>query len=215
MGRGNAFVGCDGVKKHGDGPAFAHGGSGIILSRKAMSLLMQNYEPCLQKYSTCWAGDIRVSLCMRDLSIYLTTNVGFNGGSPDAYLFWPENACAKPFTFHHLKPKKMQGLLELTLYGGQITFGEVFQGEKAWGNASSWEEDVYRPGFDWKTILDVEAIYCRDLCEKELECVSFTWVPKDIGEEHNSGNGKGQCWTKKTMRPGEFRRGARSGVFPS
>ncbi|KAJ3351062.1 hypothetical protein HDU83_009253 [Entophlyctis luteolus] len=61
-GRANAFVGCDGVQKHGEGPPFAHGGSGIILSRKAMELLMSSYETCIQKYSSCWAGDIRVGL---------------------------------------------------------------------------------------------------------------------------------------------------------
>jgi len=36
IGNGNVFVGCDNVKKFGEGPSFAHGGSGIVVSRAAL-----------------------------------------------------------------------------------------------------------------------------------------------------------------------------------
>ncbi|KAJ3074674.1 hypothetical protein HDU98_010564 [Podochytrium sp. JEL0797] len=61
-GRATSFVGCDGVIEHGDGPAFGHGGSGYILSRAAMRKLMSKFTHLNKKYSSCWAGDIRVAL---------------------------------------------------------------------------------------------------------------------------------------------------------
>ncbi|KAJ3201904.1 hypothetical protein HDU82_007795 [Entophlyctis luteolus] len=240
-GRANAFVGCDGVQKHGEGPPFAHGGSGIILSRKAMELLMSSYETCIQKYSSCWAGDIRVGLCMRDLKVNLTTNSGFNGGPPDSFLHWPVDPCAKPFTFHHLRPAKMQDLLNLESAAesrlntsdnstGGITFARVYHTQpEAVGNATEWEIDTNRPGADWKTIIGADARYCQDQCRAEAECRAFSWVPKmkdkdlerGLNENANTapskdaaGNTLGQCWLKRSTRGREYLAGAVSGVFP-
>ncbi|KAJ3016416.1 UNVERIFIED_CONTAM: hypothetical protein HDU68_012227 [Siphonaria sp. JEL0065] len=62
IGRANSFVGCAGIVNHGDGPEFAHGGSGYVVSKKAMSMLLDGYNACIEKHSSCWAGDIRVAL---------------------------------------------------------------------------------------------------------------------------------------------------------
>jgi hypothetical protein len=54
LGFRNMFRGCDGVKKFGDGPLFAHGGSGIIMSRKAVEMLLPYVDKCIVKYKECW-----------------------------------------------------------------------------------------------------------------------------------------------------------------
>ncbi|ORZ37435.1 hypothetical protein BCR44DRAFT_1430228 [Catenaria anguillulae PL171] len=89
MGIPTLFVGCDGVQKFGEGPAFAHGGSGILMSKAAVAKVLTVLDKCIVKYHTCWAGDITVALCMRDFR-------------------YPHNPCIRPITFHHLKPDVME-----------------------------------------------------------------------------------------------------------
>ncbi|KAJ1556537.1 hypothetical protein HK405_002599, partial [Cladochytrium tenue] len=50
----NVFRGCDGVREFGGGPQFAHGGSGIVLSRAAVERLLPYIDGCIVKYSDCW-----------------------------------------------------------------------------------------------------------------------------------------------------------------
>ena len=52
------FSGCDGVSKFGDGPFFAHGGSGIIMSRAALKKLVAIVDECIKKYHDCWGNYI-------------------------------------------------------------------------------------------------------------------------------------------------------------
>ncbi|KAJ3099692.1 hypothetical protein HDU97_002861 [Phlyctochytrium planicorne] len=77
IGNANVFVGCDGVSKFGEGPLFAHGGSGIVMSKAAMKIMLADLQACIIKYKDCWAGDVRVALCLRDLDIFITHSPGF------------------------------------------------------------------------------------------------------------------------------------------
>ncbi|KAJ1555106.1 hypothetical protein HK405_003222 [Cladochytrium tenue] len=108
MGSPNYFVGCDGVRNFADGPGFAHGGSGILMSRGAVDKLMPILDECIIKYYTCWGGDIRIALCMRDAGIKLEGGIGFYGGPPIRENRFPWNACERPKVFHHLLPSQMQ-----------------------------------------------------------------------------------------------------------
>jgi Fringe-like len=75
VGAPSNFIGCDGITKWGDSIYFAHGGSGIIISRGAMLKMIPLVDGCIEKYDSCWAGDIRTSLCLRDAGIFVE-----NGG---------------------------------------------------------------------------------------------------------------------------------------
>ena len=55
LGSPNMFVGCDGVKAFGEGPSFAHGGSGIVMSKASLKALVDGSDLCVEKYSGCWA----------------------------------------------------------------------------------------------------------------------------------------------------------------
>ncbi|KAJ1558150.1 hypothetical protein HK096_003284 [Nowakowskiella sp. JEL0078] len=99
------FVGCDGVKKPEESTAFAHGGSGILLSRAAVQVLMQSnnesqskrIDDCMLKYKLCWAGDVRTALCLRDNGIYLEKSIAFNSESLFSDNFrWTRAACTRP-----------------------------------------------------------------------------------------------------------------------
>lgn len=69
IGNPSVFKGCDGIRKFGDGPQFAHGGSGILLSRAAIKAMLNIVDECVVKYSDCYWGDVRTGLCLRDAGI--------------------------------------------------------------------------------------------------------------------------------------------------
>eukprot|EP00834_Sanchytrium_tribonematis_P004780 NODE_254_length_11700_cov_0.671580.p4 type:complete len:284 gc:universal NODE_254_length_11700_cov_0.671580:2398-1547(-) len=100
LGSPNMFVGCDGVKSFGEGPSFAHGGSGIAMSKTSLSKLVDGLDKCIEKYSTCWAGDIRTSLCLRDQGILIDGDASkgsFHGHPPHKHNY--HNPCERPFTY--------------------------------------------------------------------------------------------------------------------
>jgi hypothetical protein len=112
FGSPTVFAGCDNVKHFGDGPAFAHGGSGIVMSRAAVEIMLlnppgkQSLDECIWRYRDCWAGDIRLALCFRDMGVLITNPFGpegLNAGTPH-WSSWKygKDPCHRPFTFHHL-----------------------------------------------------------------------------------------------------------------
>ncbi|KAI8844802.1 hypothetical protein BC829DRAFT_419726 [Chytridium lagenaria] len=115
IGNGNVFNGCDGVEKFGDGPEFAHGGSGILISSGAMKKMVKGVEKCIIKYRDCWAGDIRTSLCLRDHNILIKGGDGFSGDPPNTRYGFPDDPCSRPITFHHVVPHQIQSLYHLSL----------------------------------------------------------------------------------------------------
>ncbi|KAJ3108127.1 hypothetical protein HDU96_007675 [Phlyctochytrium bullatum] len=108
----NMFAGCDGVEELGQGPGFAHGGSGILVGRAAMRKLVEGVEECIVKYHDCWAGDVRTALCLRDQGILVQDGEWFNGDPPNREFDFPDDACVRPKTFHHLAPHHIQWLYE-------------------------------------------------------------------------------------------------------
>ncbi|TPX49122.1 hypothetical protein CcCBS67573_g10173, partial [Chytriomyces confervae] len=104
FGQANRFRGCDGVMEYDDSlkaPLVAQGGAGIIMSRGALAAMLKVVDECIVKYNGCWAGDIRVALCLRDADIRLQHLVGLNGWPPQGNFIFSPNPCEVPFTYHH------------------------------------------------------------------------------------------------------------------
>ncbi|KAJ3015529.1 UNVERIFIED_CONTAM: hypothetical protein HDU68_012691, partial [Siphonaria sp. JEL0065] len=108
LGDAQMFAGCDGVTRIGDGPNFAQGGQGIIISQGGMQAMMKIVDQCIVKYHPCWAGDIRVGLCMRDAGILVTHFKGLHGIPPNSEFYFSEDPCDVPVLFHHSTPEQMQ-----------------------------------------------------------------------------------------------------------
>lgn len=53
---------------------FAHGGSGIVLNGHAMRAMYTSVPQCIRDFSSCWAGDMQVGLCLRRRNIYVRLN---------------------------------------------------------------------------------------------------------------------------------------------
>eukprot|EP00173_Palmaria_palmata_P003815 Plantae.Rhodophyta-Palmaria_palmata.ctg4172.p1 GENE.Plantae.Rhodophyta-Palmaria_palmata.ctg4172~~Plantae.Rhodophyta-Palmaria_palmata.ctg4172.p1 ORF type:complete len:279 (+),score=32.22 Plantae.Rhodophyta-Palmaria_palmata.ctg4172:108-839(+) len=52
-----------------DRAGFAHGGSGIVLNGPAMDAMYSGVASCMRRFSSCWAGDMQVALCLRERGI--------------------------------------------------------------------------------------------------------------------------------------------------
>jgi hypothetical protein len=166
------FQGCDGVTKLGDGPFFAHGGSGIVLSRAALLKMREIKGKCLEKYSTCWAGDIRVALCLRDAGIFLLHSSRFHGKPPNDQVDY-QHPCQRPISFHHLLPSQTQQLHELTK-NGKKRLADM---------AHHFLSDDLLVGFDrphrlykpYKT-MELESVdLCKKRCRLENRCLSYSY----------------------------------------
>ncbi|KAI9164503.1 hypothetical protein H9P43_008362 [Blastocladiella emersonii ATCC 22665] len=138
FGAGNIFAGCDGVTRFGEGPAFANGGSGIVLSRGAVAAMLPLADDCTVKYDDCWAGDVRLALCLRDAGITIT-NIGSRGGStgaggrfmqesPESAKFaFPDNRCDRPLSVHHVSGDAMDKLYRAERDAGKAAAGMADQ----------------------------------------------------------------------------------------
>ncbi|TPX71523.1 hypothetical protein SpCBS45565_g01062 [Spizellomyces sp. 'palustris'] len=205
IGAKNMFIGCDGVKNWGEGPYFAHGGSGIVLSRGAMKVMMAGLDACIEQYKTCWAGDVRTALCLRDQGILLNSPGGFHKDPPNDEFWFPRDPCQRPATFHHLLVKQIQRLYDLerkrqTETGtGRVTFADIYND---WHNPTeALEANVDRKGSDILNIRVVSAEACNRLCRRQPECLSFVF----------DGS---KCWLKNQIPPPVEGIGFISGIIP-
>ncbi|RKP04300.1 hypothetical protein CXG81DRAFT_8412 [Caulochytrium protostelioides] len=198
------FVGCDNVQEWGAGPDFAHGGAGILVSRGAMNRMMTGIDYCIGRYQTCWAGDIRTALCMRDHGIKLEPSNQFHKENPGSRNWqYPDNPCDEPITFHHLSVAQVQLLYLyesrfLAKHPGQpYTLGDVL---------ADWETDRVvpnqdRPGNDIASLRTETPKLCRTACIDKSGCVAWSWV------DHG-------CYLKKSISAPVERKDAASGVLP-
>ncbi|KAI8622400.1 hypothetical protein BC830DRAFT_1089778 [Chytriomyces sp. MP71] len=183
FGQMNRFKGCDGVGEYGLGPNFAQGGTGIVLSRGAMERVMEIIDDCTVRYRECWAGDIRVGLCLRDAGIPITPFPGFHGLPPTKDFVFPTDPCEVPHTFHHALPLQMQMLYETDLAArpGPSSMADFYA---RFQPRSGVYPDTDRPGADFATGKLGNAQDCEDKC---LE------LPRRV-----SG---GSCWTNEWCAP--------------
>jgi hypothetical protein len=123
---GNPYVisgrGCAGLRLE-DGRLFAHGGSGIILSRAAVGLLVPQAPTCMRDFGECWAGDGMLGLCLYSIGITPRRGDGLCGDSPFD-LFRPDaRGCPprdpppehcvapRPVTYHRIREQWQVAML--------------------------------------------------------------------------------------------------------
>jgi hypothetical protein len=103
-------------------PWFAHGGSGIVLNYWALEALVEMIPWCMQRFQDCWAGDIKVGLCFRELGIDIVPmGTHFIAVDPknyfDTYYSQPPYKQAKPHdivaSLHHCDDEEFEFLYSL------------------------------------------------------------------------------------------------------
>ena len=171
---------------------------------KAMAL---NIDKCIIKYKTCWAGDIRTALCLRDAGITLGN---FHGGfhkDPPNEKFSFSNPCDIPVTFHHLLPAHIQQLANLekskkVTNSPSVTMADVYhlfmRPEKSFkNNTDRVGQDMFPSGRDSTSYLD-----CSDQCKILKECASFVFTGS-------------KCWLKYGIPALSSKIGFSTGVIES
>jgi hypothetical protein len=111
---------------HGYGDiSFAHGGSGIVISRATMKKMEETraaFEGGAKAYDRKYeqmvlgicCGDVSVALAMRDINV---TTQGFDGVSPGSLREWgfprsQPHVCMPPVTFHKCHPSDVNALYQ-------------------------------------------------------------------------------------------------------
>jgi len=171
---------------------FAHGGAGIILSRAAMLAFIGNYDVCVKSFDDCYAGDVRLALCLNTVGIRLNrserhVNVNWRGHSdqaPNLEYSWLE-PCDLPLTFHHLFSKQQKLLFDIQRYHNRdsyqllgddedgnfhtlISYSDVFNSLDLDLKITSPEKATYRLGSDYKRISYGRTIHETDHLEENV-----------------------------------------------
>jgi hypothetical protein len=144
-------------------------GAGIILSNGAIQRILPVLQDCIQNYKDCFAGDVRVSLCMRDAGIYLTGNLMMHARAP-YYTSFGTDACGTAITFHHITGPQLQ-TFDLLKKSGNLRNDFIVQtfvhGElRNNTNLSGWD-------FDKQPVADYEQ--CDIMCKQDWKCVAWTY----------------------------------------
>ena len=176
---------------------FAHGGSGILLSRNALARMQPVMDACIYRWSECWAGDIQVAACLLGLEPPLKIEpLGGTHSEPPAHTLTKTHGrwCEETLTFHHLLTRQV-----LSLYQTE---------EAAWRNETRFSLGLLvQPFFlapmlanhsiaDTPEIVCVaghtnqgdnlqviangpgKQVECEALCKQNGECVAFVKAPK-------------------------------------
>ncbi|ORY45161.1 hypothetical protein BCR33DRAFT_850046 [Rhizoclosmatium globosum] len=128
-GQGMLWSGC-GYKELGKGPTMAAGEGGVLVSRGAMRKLIERVDKCIIKYQSCWAGDIRLALCLNEDGIKLTGANTLITNSPSQKDFtFNDDPCLRPSVLGKVSPKDVQSLYELQQQSpdGIVTIAEIYK----------------------------------------------------------------------------------------
>lgn len=167
---------------------------------KAMAL---NIDNCIVKYKSCFAGDVRLGLCLRDSGVLLTRSFAFHKQPPQ--MVRNTNACQKSITFHHMLVKQIQELWDFeskwsTSNKNLITFSDIYRAvvDKDYDKVVMVDTDM--PGFDIKHFNGTDSASCQTSCRNEPRCVSFSYYD-------------GECWLKDVFPHRKERKNFVSGIF--
>ncbi|KAH9836417.1 glycosyltransferase family 31 protein [Teratosphaeria destructans] len=188
---------------------FAHGGTGILVSRPALQMVVRHYIDHKDEWEDFtaghWAGDCVLGKAFKDAGapityawpIFQSDDIGdMNYGRTDnQHRLW----CHPTVAYHHLAPPVVQDLWEF---------------EQAWmqGSASAVlrHKDIFaqyilprvaEPRENWDNHCDKDEgpVSCLDeceaLCEKDKSCLQFALDPD------------GRCYTTARPNLGEAHRG--------
>ncbi|KAJ3076320.1 hypothetical protein HDU98_004304 [Podochytrium sp. JEL0797] len=200
LGQPNVFAGCDGVTNFGDGPLFAQGGAGIVISRGAMKKMVPVLDKCILKYRDCWAGDVRVALCMRDSGVLITQTDQLYQSPPNSDFEYPDTPCTEPLVFHKTLPHQIQSLYDAQRATpfNRTTFADSYH-HMHFNNTLSRvsgdlriRKDAHIAGAEREKHETESAESCLSVCESIKDCVAWTWREKECVIKYGPGRLEGR-----------------------
>lgn len=181
---------------------FAHGGSGILLSRKAVELAVQTYGADFAKWENFVAdsccGDKVLADVLVEAGVHLLRSWPMMQGETVWSLDWRDVGWCRPaISWHHVASGEVEAMwaferrwAEENGLGVPILFRDYFEGrvkgvlkvEMAdWDNMSEdWVSDrervlEYERSEQKNSMLD--KTNCENLCMREEACVQWVWRP--------------------------------------
>lgn len=181
---------------------FGHGGSGVVLSRKAVELTVGEHPEYVQEYEQkafkyC-CGDALVALMLKEkLGLEIAVNTGnrFQGNSFWEVMVTPEKWCQPIASFHHLTAHDIEILWEYERLIGpekrkHITYGDIYHDFYLpyikdridnWDNKA--EQVVFTPEKDKEKPKEGEERpyssfeACQKACDEMSNCLMFRYLP--------------------------------------
>ncbi|KAI0532008.1 hypothetical protein GGR58DRAFT_523655 [Xylaria digitata] len=179
---------------------FAHGGSGFMISKPAMKMVMkywkENQDWFDQYTAKEWAGDMVLGRAMKDAGVPLFSASPHLQGNSLTGLDWTLNKhdkpawCYAPLTFHHMTTREFHMIWEfeeawLHYKKGMKTlrfrdiFNRVVQAQLRSGRGIwklSDEGKASLPEEERKA--QVSFGHCRAVCESKPSCIQFSFAPQ-------------------------------------
>lgn len=172
--------------------AFAHGGSGVILSRHSMKYMFGTKEmsdKMISKYNKGITdlGDLAVCVMVVDeFDAKLVHVPGLTGQRPDSFAYERNDWCSPVLGFHHMGPHDIETFWEYeqafaARYGSNtpILIADLYRDfampymeetKHAWTNKNSRSQKR-------ENVTSIED--CRKSCEDDRWCVQYTYTPAE------------------------------------
>jgi hypothetical protein len=216
LGNAYRFVGCD---EHTDNttpkdrkPLMGNVGAGVLLSRGTIRRVSEwEVGKCTEKFKECWAGSVRIALCLAELGIYLgwipkedekepkvhdakecmklffRAEPPVDPTDPNAFgQFWP-NPCYLPLSFHHLPPNGMKKLFDAEKESELVDFGQVWHAIFDQSHRFRMAEQALHmngvdfPGSDISFHQVASKEECRNLCRADVRCGAVSMIVNGAG----------------------------------
>ncbi|KAH0544727.1 hypothetical protein GP486_008497, partial [Trichoglossum hirsutum] len=181
---------------------FGHGGTGYLVSKAAMEMVMGRSPDIVKSYeyetSTSCCGDHVIGKVFIDHGIELTrASPSFNGEPPYLVAFAEDRWCEPVVTFHHMLPTDVEDMWEYerenATANSDILFVDIFdhfvkpylmEERDGWDNGSEaeqWDDVEFK---DNLTFAD-----CKMACEADNDCWQFMFKKNSCKTSHNLKGG--------------------------
>ncbi|KAK7508972.1 hypothetical protein IWZ03DRAFT_390978 [Phyllosticta citriasiana] len=176
---------------------FAHGGSGFVISNRALRTVVEEYTARVSYYNELtrneWAGDGVLAKAMKNRGIHLTRAFPIVQGETPYTLDYTERHCCYPVvSYHHMSPEWIQTMWDYeqewlakekantTTLDSSLSepirhrhvFAHFVQSTISSGEKTAWDNLSPDLSADGETTLEM----CRDICKAADSCVQWLFT---------------------------------------
>lgn len=175
---------------------FAHGGSGFIISSKALHMVVEEYTGHVPQYNELtrkeWAGDLVLAKAMKNQGIYPTRSFPIlQGETPYTMDYTERHWCFPVVSYHHMSPQWIQTMWDYeqewlakekatpspdSLPSEPIRHRHVFahfmQPTINLGEKKGWHNLSPDQGAEGETTLET----CRSICDAAQSCIQWLFT---------------------------------------
>ena len=147
-----------------------------------MLKLSKGLDHCLKTYTECWTSDTAFAVCLRDAEVEIDQfhSYPFYNSPLDEKFTYPHDPCTLPISFSELKHSQIHDLVNFDASHNPL---EEYPTTTAADIMSLFLKDektifpgIDFPGMDYSKIPTLSSDSCRDLCEQDSECISYSFA---------------------------------------